>query len=184
MEEVAFPVRVMKLCGVEILITTNAAGGLNPDYYPGCFVVYRDHINLMPANPLRGHNDERFGERFPDMLDVYDPMLIKLAHDAADETNTQLFEGVFVAFTGPNFETKSELRMLRALGGDIIGWSSVPEVLAARHMNMRIMGLTLVSDMSVPDTLENVDAQKVLDVAKQAVPEFVALMRAIFKKIK
>lgn len=159
------------------------AGGLNPDYYPGAFMVFNDHINLMNTNPLIGKNDDRFGERFPDMLDVYSPELIKKSHDAAKSVGLELFEGLFIALIGPNFETKGELRMLRGFGGDVIGWSSVPEVLVARHMNMQIMGLTLITDMSVPDGLEPVDAQKVLDVAKSAVPNFVKLMCALFPTI-
>jgi purine-nucleoside phosphorylase len=140
-------------------------------------MVFNDHINLMGANPLIGKNDDRFGERFPDMLDVYSDRMLKNIHAAAKNTGVQLFEGMFVGLVGPNFETKGELKMLRAIGGDIIGWSSIPEVLAARHMNMEIMGLTLVTDMSVPETLEPVDAQKVLDTAKKAVPDFIKLMK-------
>ena len=181
--EVAFPVRVMKLFGIETFISTNAAGGLNPNYYPGAFMVFNDHINLMNTNPLIGKNDERFGERFPDMLNVYSPGLIKKAHDAAKSVGIELFEGLFIALIGPNFETKGELRMLRSFGGDVIGWSSVPEVLVARHMNMNILGLTLITDMSVPDGLEPVDAQKVLDVAKSAVPNFIKLMCALLSNI-
>lgn len=175
-KQVAFPVRVMKLLGIETLISTNAAGGLNPDYYRGALMVLNDHINMMGANPLTGPNDDRFGERFPDMLNVYTPELIKLAHRAADAESIELFEGVYYAVQGPNFETPAELRMMRMLGGDIIGWSTVPETLAARHMNMKILAITLVTDMSVPDTLEYVDAQIVLDAAKAAVPKFVRLM--------
>lgn len=181
--EVAFPIRVMKLFGIETFISTNAAGGLNPNYYPGAFMVFNDHINLMNTNPLIGKNDERFGERFPDMLDVYSQDLIKKAHEAARSIDLELFEGLFIALIGPNFETKGELRMLRSFGGDVVGWSSVPEVLVARHMNMKIMGLTLITDMSVPDELEPVDAQKVLDVAKSAVANFIKLMSALLIRI-
>lgn len=175
-KQVAFPVRVMKLLGVETLISTNAAGGLNPGFYRGALMVLNDHINMLGANPLTGPNDERFGERFPDMLNAYTPELIKLAHEAAREQDIELFEGVYYAVQGPNFETPAELRMMRMLGGDIIGWSTVPETLAARHMKMKILAITLVTDMSVPDTLEYVDAQIVLDAAKAAVPKFVRLI--------
>lgn len=174
--QVAFPVRVMKLLGIETLISTNAAGGLNPDYYRGALMVISDHINMLGANPLTGPNDDRFGERFPDMLGAYTPELIELAHAAASAEGIELFEGVYYAVQGPNFETPAELRMMRMLGGDIIGWSTVPETLAARHMKMKVLGITLVTDMSVPDTLEYVDAQIVLDAAKAAVPKFVRLI--------
>lgn len=182
-KQVAFPVRVMKLLGIKTLISTNAAGGLNPDYYRGALMVINDHINMLGANPLTGPNEEQFGERFPDMLGAYTPELIRLAHNAAETEGIELFEGVYYAAQGPNFETPAELRMMRMLGGDIIGWSTVPETLAARHMKMKVLGITLVTDMSVPDTLEYVDAQIVLDAARAAVPKFVRLMTRILNLI-
>lgn len=165
MQQVTFPVRVMKALGAEILIVTNAAGGMNPQYELGEVMVIEDHINLLPENPLRGVNDDRLGPRFPDMSEPYDRELIQLARQAALELGIPCQKGVFVAVAGPNLETRAEYRMLRALGADVVGMSTVPEAIVARHAGLRTLAFSVVTDMCLPDALEPVDISRILEVA-------------------
>jgi len=167
MQEVTFPVRVMKALGVEVLIITNAAGGMNPQYQLADVVIIEDHINLMGDNPLRGRNDDSLGPRFPDMLHPFDPRLISLAQRSALEMGIPAHKGVFVAVAGPNLETRAEYRMLRALGADVVAMSTVPEVIVAAHAGLRVLGFSIVTDMCLPDALEPVEIQKILAVAAQ-----------------
>ena len=166
MQAVTFPVRVLRAWGVDTLIVTNASGGLNPSFKAGDLMVMNDHINFMGANPLRGPNDEKLGPRFPDMVGTYTEELRTLAH-AVDR---DLREGVYVGVAGPNFETPAELRMLRGFGADAVGMSTVPEVLVARHMGMRILAISTVTDMAtgIPGQTEHVTAEAVLEVANRA----------------
>ena len=163
--EVTFPVRVMSSLGAETLILTNAAGGMNPEFELADVVAISDHINLLSDNPLRGPNDDSLGPRFPDMCDPYDPALIQVASECASELGWQLKSGVFVAVAGPNLETRAEYRMLRRLGADLVGMSTVPECLVARHMSMKVLGFSIVTDMGLPEELHPVDIDMVLEQA-------------------
>ena len=165
MRQVTFPVRVMKALGAEILIVTNAAGGMNPQYELGDLVVIEDHINLMPENPLRGVNDERLGPRFPDMSQPYDRELIAIARRSALELGIACHKGVMVAVPGPNLETRAEYRMLRMMGADVVGMSTVPEVIVAAHAGLRTLGFSIVTDLCLPDALEPVNIEKIIAVA-------------------
>lgn len=167
MRQVTFPVRVLKALGAEILLVTNAAGGLNPQYDLADLVVIEDHINLMPDNPLRGTNDDRLGPRFPDMAQPYDHRLIALAQRSALETALPCHKGVFVAVPGPNLETRAEYRMLRQMGADVVGMSTVPEVLVAVHAGLRVLGFSIVTDLCRPDALEPVSIERIIAVAAQ-----------------
>jgi len=172
--EVTFPVRVMKALGAETLLLTNAAGGMNPEYQLADVVAIRDHINLLGDNPLRGINDDSLGPRFPDMCDPYDPALISLASTSATELGFDLATGVFAAVAGPNLETRAEYRMLRRLGADLVGMSTVPECLVARHGGMRVLAFSIVTDLGLPEQLEPVkwdDLQRaVRDVGGRGLP--------------
>lgn len=165
LQEVTFPVRVMRSLGAETLVLTNAAGGLNPEFELADVVAISDQINLMGDNPLRGPNDDSLGPRFPDMCDPYDPALIEIARDCARELGFELKTGVFAAVPGPNLETRAEYRMLRRLGADLVGMSTVPECLVARHMSMRVIGFSIVTDMGLPKELHPVDIDMVLEQA-------------------
>jgi len=167
LQDVTFPVRVMKALGADILITTNAAGGMNPQYELGDLVIIEDHIDLMPDNPLRGINDDELGPRFPDMSAPYDPSLTALARESALELAIPAHKGVLVAVPGPNLETRAEYRMLRGFGADVVGMSTVPEVIVAAHAGLRVLGFSVVTDLCLPDALEPVEIQKILAVAAE-----------------
>lgn len=167
LQQVTFPVRVMKAMGVEILLITNAAGGMNHQYELADVVILEDHINLIGDNPLRGRNDDRLGPRFPDMAQPYDRKLIEVARKAALELAIPAHKGVLVAVSGPNLETRAEYRMLRALGADVVSMSTVPEVIVALHAGLRVLGFSIVTDLCLPDALEPVDIKRILAVAAQ-----------------
>jgi purine-nucleoside phosphorylase len=169
--QITFPVRVMKALGADLLIVSNACGGMNPQYALGDIVVIEDHINLMLGNPLIGVNDENLGPRFPDMSAPYDRKLIELALQISRREGFAAWKGVYVAVTGPNLETRAEYRFLRMIGADVVGMSTVPEVLVAVHAGMRVLGLSIVTDMCLPDALEPADIQKILAVAAEAEPK-------------
>lgn len=170
-QQVTFPVRVMKALGAELLIASNACGGLNPQYRCGDVMVIEDHINLMNGNPLIGVNDDRLGPRFPDMCQPYDPQLVEHVLEIARRENFAAHRGVYVAVTGPNLETRAEYRFLRFIGADVVGMSTVPEVLAAVHAGMRIVGLSIVTDMCLPDALHPANIDQILAVAAAAEPK-------------
>ncbi len=165
MQQVTFPIRVMKELGIEILLVTNAAGGMNPHYDLGDLVVIEDHINFMGDNPLIGPNDESLGPRFPDMCAPYDPQLIGLAQSAALELGIRAHRGVFVAVAGPNLETRAEYRMLRGWGADLVGMSTVPEVIVAAHAGLRVLAFSIVTDICLPDALEPVNIEEIIKIA-------------------
>jgi purine-nucleoside phosphorylase len=165
MQQITFPVRVMRALGVETLVITNAAGGMNPQYELADLVVIEDHINLMGDNPLRGQNDEALGPRFPDLSQPYDKQLIALVRRTALELAIPCQPGVFVAVAGPNLETRAEYRMLRNLGADLVGMSTVPEVIVAVHAGLRVLGFSIVTDICLPDALEPVNIGKILETA-------------------
>ena len=187
MQQVTFPVRVMKALGIEILIVTNAAGGMNPEYQLADLVVIDDQINLMGDNPLIGENDEELGPRFPDMSEPYDRELSALALQAAAELGISAHRGVFVAVAGPNLETRAEYSMLRGIGADVVGMSTVPEAIVANHAGLRVIGCSIVTDKCLPDALEAVDIAKIIEVAgiggerlSRLIPEVVArIARAV-----
>lgn len=183
--ELTLPVRVMHALGAQTLIVTNAAGGINPSYRPGDFMLIRDHIYLpgmTGANPLMGPNDERLGERFPPIARAYDAGLRELAREvAAGQQGTTLYEGVYVMLSGPSFETGAELRFLRTIGADAVGMSTAPEVVVARHEGMRVLGISLITNMATGDESEEVDHASVLATADAARPRFAALVRGIVR---
>jgi len=183
LQALTLPVRVMKVLGARTLIVTNAAGGLNPAYHPGDFMLISDHINmpgLAGANPLVGPNDERLGERFPPLARAYDAGLRALAHTVATAwPEITLHEGVYAMVGGPSYETGAELRFLRMIGADAVGMSTAPEVVVARHMGMRVLGLSLITNKATGVETEEVNHAEVLATADVARPKFVALMRGI-----
>lgn len=178
-QQVTFPVRVMRALGAELLVVSNAAGGLNPHFSRGDIVVIEDHINLMNGNPLIGPNDDRLGPRFPDMSQPYDRRLIDRALEIARKENIVAHKGVYIAVTGPNLETRAEYRFMRLIGGDVVGMSTVPEVIVAVHGGMRVLGLSVVTDMCLPDALQPINLQEILATAAEAEPKLVKIVLGI-----
>ncbi|MHB8898853.1 MAG: purine-nucleoside phosphorylase [Thermoguttaceae bacterium] len=168
--QITFPVRVMKALGAELLIVSNACGGMNPLHAKGDILVIEDHINLMNGNPLIGVNDDSLGPRFPDMIAPYDAELIEATLEIARKENFAAHKGVYVAVTGPNLETRAEYRFLRAIGADVVGMSTVPEVLVAVHAGMRVLGLSIITDRCLPDALQPVNIDDILATAARAEP--------------
>lgn len=183
LREVTFPVRVMKALGAETLVVTSAVGGMNPQYEPADIVIIDDHINLMPDNPLRGVNDDSLGPRFPDMSAPYDRALVDAARAAALELSIPAHKGVLVAVAGPNLETRAEYRMLRLMGADIVGMSTVPEVIVARHADMRVVAFSVVTDMCLPDALEEADINEIIAVAGRGGERLVRLIPEVLKSL-
>lgn len=183
LQQVTFPVRVLHALGAGILIVSNACGGMHPLWAPGDLVLLADHINLLGDNPLVGRNDERLGPRFPDMSLPYDPALRALARAAALELGIVLREGVYVAVTGPNLETRAEYRMLRAIGADVVGMSTVPEVIVANHEGMRVLGISIITDQCLPDALEPADIGRIIATAQRAEPALTRLIRAVVERL-
>jgi purine-nucleoside phosphorylase len=179
MQEVTFPVRVMKYLGVEKLIVSNASGGVNPIYKVGDVVIINDHINMMPEHPLRGKNEDRFGPRFVNMSEPYSKNMISKAKELAQKMNIEVKEGIYLGLQGPTFETLSEYRMVKKLGADCVGMSTVPEVIVARHMNMECFGLSIITDMGDEDNIETVSHDEVLEAAKKAEPKVRSLIKEL-----
>lgn len=167
-QEVSFPVRVMKLLGIETLLVSNAAGGLNPAQHIGELMIISDHINMQPEHPLRGRNEESLGPRFPDMSAVYDPELIALCKRKASEMQIPVSEGVYVSVQGPTFETPAEYRMFRLLGGDAVGMSTVPEIIVARHMQIRCFAMSVITDLGVEGKIVEISHNDVVKAAREA----------------
>lgn len=184
MSEVTFPVRVMKALGVKILIVSNACGGLNPKFKAGDIMMIIDHINMMGENPLRGVTDKRLGPRFPDMYDCYNKELIKLAEITALKAKIKIQKGVYVGVLGPNLETAAEYRAFRILGGDAVGMSTVPEVIVARQIGLKVMGFSVITDMGLPDAMQPCDFEDVLAVANKTEPIFNRLICEVVGAIK
>ena len=182
LQQVTFPVRVLHALGARMLIVSNACGGMNPLWGPGDLVLLSDHINLLGDNPLVGPNDERLGPRFPDMSAPYDPGLRALARKAALELGIPLREGVYVAVPGPNLETRAEYRMLRAIGADVVGMSTVPEVIVAGHQGMRTIGISIITDQCLPDALEPADIGRIIATAGRAEPHLTRLIAALVER--
>lgn len=187
LQQTTFPVRVLRELGAHTLVVTNAAGGLNPDYRAGDFMLIEDHINMLGwggQNPLIGPNDPTLGPRFPAMNPAYDPDLLEKAHDAAMECNVPVQRGVYIVLAGPNYETRAELRLLRQWGADAVGMSTVPEVLVARHGGMKVVGISNITNMALADSDEPVNHAEVLAVAEESRPRFVRLMKALVGKLR
>jgi purine-nucleoside phosphorylase len=176
--QITFPVRVLARLGAGLLVVTNACGGLNPFFRSGDIMVIDDHINLMNDNPLVGINDDRLGPRFPDMSAPYTPALVDRALEVARRENFAAHRGVYVAVTGPNLETRAEYRFLRGIGADVVGMSTVPEVIVAVHAGLRVLGLSVITDMCLPDALEVASVEKILGVARSAEPKLRAIVSA------
>jgi purine-nucleoside phosphorylase len=183
LEQVIFPMRVLARLGIRAAILTNAAGGISPQYTQGCLVLLRDHINLQGGNPLVGPNDERFGVRFPDMTQVHWAPYRALAHAEAAKLGLQLFEGVYAALSGPSYETPAEIRYLRAIGADLVGMSTVPEVIAAAHMGIRVLGISCVTNMAAGILDQPITTEEVLETGQRVAKQFAALLRAVIPKI-
>jgi purine-nucleoside phosphorylase len=183
LEQVTHPVRVMKALGAATLIVTNACGGMNPAWRVGDVMVIDDHINMLPGNPLIGPNDDSLGPRWPDMSRPYDPKLIELAEQVALEEKIQLRRGVFVAVSGPNLETRAEYRFLRAAGADVVGMSTVPEVIVAVHQGTRALGFSVITDSCLPDALEPAQIDKILAAAATAEPRLKKIVLGVLRKM-
>jgi purine-nucleoside phosphorylase len=181
--QVTFPIRVLRVLGAQVLVVSNACGGLHPLWAAGDLMLIADHINLLGDSPLIGPNDERLGPRFPDLSAAYDSELRALARTVARERGIVLREGVYVAVTGPNLETRAEYRFLRGIGADVVGMSTVPEVLVATHGGMRVLGLSIITDMCLPDALEPATVERILAVAKSSEPMLTQVVRGVLERL-
>lgn len=182
-KQIAFPVRVMKALGMETLIVSNAAGGMNPNFVAGDIMLIKDHINFFPGNPLIGPNDNEWGDRFPDMYEVYNREYIKMAKEVALEQNLRLQEGVYVGLTGPCLETAAEYRMFRGFGADAVGMSTVPEVLAAHHQHNRVLAFSIITDMGLPDNMHPCSLDDVIGTASRTEPKLRDLIAGCVAKM-
>ncbi|MCX7698602.1 MAG: purine-nucleoside phosphorylase [Candidatus Goldbacteria bacterium] len=182
MQQITFPVRVMKELGIKYLLISNAAGGMNLSYKAGQLVIIEDHINFMGDNPLIGPNDDDLGPRWPDMIEPYSKELIKIAEEAAKDLNIPIAKGVYIGVTGPNLETRAEYRMMRQFA-DMVGMSTVPEVIVGVHCGLKILGISVITDMCDPDNLEPADINKIIKNAQDAEPKLTKLMKEVIKRI-
>jgi purine-nucleoside phosphorylase len=182
-QEVIFPMRVMARMGIRAVLLTNAAGGINTSFSQGCLVVLRDHINLQGTNPLIGPNDERFGERFPDMTQVYWKPYQAAALEEGKRLGMEIAQGVYAALTGPSYETPAEIRYLRTIGADLIGMSTVPEVIAAAHMGIRVLGISCVTNMAAGILDQPITTEEVMETGERVKADFVALLRAVIPRM-
>jgi purine-nucleoside phosphorylase len=183
MQQITFPVRVMRSLGAERLVVSNACGGMNPLWSAGDLMLIADHINLLGDNPLIGPNDDSLGPRFPDMSAPYDPELREVARSVAKDLKITLREGVYVAMTGPNLETPAEYRFLRTIGADVVGMSTVPEVIVAVHGGLRVLGISIITDECLPDALEPADVQKIIATAEKAEPNLTRLVSGVLERM-
>ncbi|MCK4631673.1 MAG: purine-nucleoside phosphorylase [candidate division Zixibacteria bacterium] len=182
-KQIAFPVRVLKALGVETLIVSNAAGGMNPNFVAGDIMLIKDHINFFPGNPLIGPNDDNWGDRFPDMYEVYNQGYIKLAKEVALEQNLRLQEGVYVGLTGPCLETAAEYRMFRGFGADAVGMSTVPEVITAHHQHNKVLAFSIITDMGLPDNMHRCSLDDVIGTASATEPKLRDLIAGCVEKM-
>jgi purine-nucleoside phosphorylase len=183
-KQAAFPIRVFQRMGVRALVLTNAAGGINPQYSQGALVLLSDHINLQGANPLSGPNDERFGPRFPDMTEAYTRVYRRIALEAGRQHGIELHEGVYAALAGPSYETPAEIRYLRTIGADLVGMSTVPEVIVARHMGIGVLAISCVTNMAAGLSPREISHQEVLDTGARVLGKFLALLGAVIPRIE
>ncbi len=184
MKEVTFPVRVMKFLGIKMLIVSNASGGVNPEFHVSDIMLIRDHINLFPEHPLRGKNFEELGPRFPEMSEAYSHELRDLFKQIAEQEGIAIQEGVYVGLQGPTYETPSEYGMIRALGGDAVGMSTVPEVIVARHMGLPVLGISIITDLGGPDIKFTVSHEEVLQAATKAEPHVRKLVVKFVERVQ
>ncbi len=183
MEEVVFPVRVMKFLGIESLFVSNACGGVNPDFEVGEIMIIDDHINLFPTNPLIGKNYEELGPRFPDMSEPYDHKMIAMAEEIAKENNIRVAKGTYAGLSGPTLETPAEYKFVRAIGADAVGMSTVPEVIAARHMGIPCFGFSIVTDLGVPGKIIEMTHEIVQGIAAEAEPKMTIIIKELLRRI-
>lgn len=183
MQQVTFPVRVMKLLGIQRLFVSNASGGVNPDFEVGEIMIQNDHINLFPAHPLIGKNIDELGPRFPDMSVPYDPKMIELAQQIANEHNIRVAVGTYAGLTGPTLETPAEYGYVRAIGADAVGMSTVPEVIVARHMSIPCFAISIITDLGVPGKIKEVSVQDVIEVASRQEPKMTLIMKELISRI-
>lgn len=183
MEAITFPVRVAKALGAHTIIVSNAAGGMNATYKIGDIVAITDHINLFPEHPLRGPNDDRLGTRFPDMSEPYDKKLVNLAQSIGNEQGLDIKRGVYIGLTGPTFETPAEYKWLHTIGGDLVGMSTVPEVIVARHSSMRVFATSVVTDLGIPGHVETITHEEVLAAANAAAPKLARLVQTLIERM-
>lgn len=179
MKEVTFPVRVMKYLGVEKLIVSNASGGVNPNYEVGSIVILKDQINMLPEHPLRGKNDERFGPRFVNMSEPFSKRMMLKAKEIAKDLNIKVQDGIYLGLQGPTFETLAEYKMVKILGADCVGMSTVPEVIVARHMDLETFGISVITDMGNEESIESITHAEVLEAAKNAEPQVRNLIKEL-----
>ncbi|HET7521695.1 MAG TPA: purine-nucleoside phosphorylase [Bacillales bacterium] len=184
MHEVTFPVRVMKGLGVDTLVVTNACGGMNSDFQAGDLMIIEDHLNMTGTNPLIGANDETLGPRFPDMSRAYDPDMIQLAENEAERLGITVQKGVYAGISGPSFMTPAELKMLRTLGADAVGMSTVPETIVANHAGIKVLGISCVTDMAIAEDLEPLTHEQVVATADRTKPKFIKLVKAVVAEFK
>lgn len=183
LQQVTYPVRVLRALGAETLIVSNACGGMHPLWAAGDLMLIADHINLLGDNPLIGPNDDALGPRFPDMSEPYDASLRVLAREVAVANGITLREGIYAAVQGPNLETRAEYRFLRAVGADVVGMSTVPEVIVARHGGMRVLGLSIITDQCLPDALESASLAQIIKVARNAEPKLSAVVKGVVARL-
>lgn len=183
MQEIVFPLRVLKANGADTLIVSNACGGMNPNYRRGDIMLINDHINMLGDNPLIGENDPELGPRFPDMSEPYTERLVEIAERVALDKGIKMHQGVYVALSGPTLETKAEYRFLRLIGADVVGMSTVPEVISAVHMSMEVLGISVITDECFPDALEPVDIEDVLEAAGMAEPKMTQVITGVLERL-
>ena len=183
-KQAAFPMRVFSRLGLKAVILTNAAGGINPSYGQGALVLLTDHINLQGTNPLIGPNDDRFGPRFPDLTEAYDKAFRKLALDEAKKLKIKLQEGVYAALSGPSYESPAEIRYLRTIGADLVGMSTVPEVIVARHMGIRVLAISCVTNMAAGLSGETINHEEVLEIGRRVRGTFLSLLTAVMPRMQ
>lgn len=183
LKAITFPIQVMKFLGVEILIVSNAAGGLNPQFELGDLMIITDHINLMGHNPLIGQNDEELGPRFPDMYEAYNKQLINLTYKIALEQKIKIQKGVYAGVIGPNLETAAEYKFLRIIGADAVGMSTVSEVIVARHSNLKVLGISCITDLCSPDKLKPANVDEIIKIANESEPVMTRLIRKVIQEL-
>lgn len=183
MQQITYPVRIMRMLGVQTLLVSNACGSMNPYFRRGGIMLMEDHINLLGDNPLIGPNDDTLGPRFPDMSEPYSQRLLRLANEVALDNRIAVHRGVYVAVAGPNLETRAEYRFLRTIGADVVGMSTVPEAIVARHMGMEVLGISIITDECYPDALTPVSVEEIIATAMEAEPGMTTIMKGVVGRL-
>jgi len=182
-KQVTYPIRVMKLLGIEKLFVSNASGGVNPDFIVGEIMILNDHINFFPGNPLIGKNFDELGPRFPDMSEPYCPEMILIAKDIAKENEIRIAEGTYLGLTGPTLETPAEYKFVRTIGADAVGMSTVPEVIVARHMEIPVFAISIITDLGVPGKIKKVSLEEVIEVASRQEPKMTLILKELISRV-